>query len=103
MDLKETGREGVQWIKLAQYRVQRWDVMMNLWVLQNTGNFLTSWVTINLQCVMQLVGFDIRKLWEAFYKCLHLFPSDVSGLYSLLGCHSYYKDGKGRFLPNGLV
>jgi hypothetical protein len=45
MDLKKTGREGVDWIHLAQDR-DRWravvNTVMNLWVLEKTGNFLTS-------------------------------------------------------------
>jgi len=45
MDLKKTGREGVDWIHLAQDRDQ-WravvNTVMNLWVLEKTGNFLTS-------------------------------------------------------------
>ena len=44
MDLQEVGRGGIDWIDLAQYR-DRWralvNVVMNLRVTQNAGNFLT--------------------------------------------------------------
>ena len=45
MDLQAVGCEGMDWIKLAQDR-DRWqallNVVMNLRVPQNVGNFLTS-------------------------------------------------------------
>jgi len=45
MDLKGVGFGGVDWIELAQGR-DMWravvSAVMNLWVPQNTGNFLTS-------------------------------------------------------------
>jgi hypothetical protein len=45
MDLQEVGCGGMGWIKLAQDR-NRWQARvnaeMNLWVLYNMGNFLTS-------------------------------------------------------------
>jgi hypothetical protein len=45
MDLSEIGLGGVDWIHLAQDRDQ-WcvpvNMVMNLWVLQKAGNFLTS-------------------------------------------------------------
>jgi len=44
-DLLELGCEGMDWIDLAQDR-DRWRALvngvMNLWVPQNEGNFLTS-------------------------------------------------------------
>jgi hypothetical protein len=45
MNLHEVGYEGMDWIELAQER-DRWQVLvnavMNLWVPQHVGNFLTS-------------------------------------------------------------
>jgi hypothetical protein len=45
MDLQELGCAGIEWTELAQDR-ERWRVLanaiMNLWVPQNAGNFLTS-------------------------------------------------------------
>jgi hypothetical protein len=45
MDLREIGWEGMDWIHLGQDRDQ-WgtllNTVMNLWVLQKVGNFLTS-------------------------------------------------------------
>jgi len=45
MDLQAGGCEGMDWIKLAQDRDRQQallNVVMNLWVPQNVGNFLTS-------------------------------------------------------------
>jgi hypothetical protein len=45
MDLRETGFESVDWIHLAYYRDQWWDlvnVVMNLQLPQKAGNFLTN-------------------------------------------------------------
>ena len=45
MDLQEGGCGGVDWIKLAQDRDRWWtleNVVMNLRVPYNAGNFLTS-------------------------------------------------------------
>ena len=45
MDLQKVGGGGMDWINLAQDRV-RWQALanavMNLWVLYNAGNILTS-------------------------------------------------------------
>jgi hypothetical protein len=45
MYLRETGFEGLDWINMAQDRDQ-WqalvNVVLNFWVPQNEGNFLTS-------------------------------------------------------------
>jgi hypothetical protein len=45
MDLREVGRERVDWIHLAQDRNQWWshmNIVMNLWIPQKAGNLLTS-------------------------------------------------------------
>ena len=45
MDLQEVGCGDIDWIELAQDRVRWWalvNVVMNLRVSQNAGNFLTS-------------------------------------------------------------
>jgi hypothetical protein len=45
MDLKETGPESVEWIKLAQNNIQGLavvDIIMNFEVLRQTRYFLTS-------------------------------------------------------------
>jgi hypothetical protein len=51
MDLKGIGWEGRDWIHLAQDR-DKWralvNIVMNLWVQQNVGNFFTTLQTINL-------------------------------------------------------
>jgi hypothetical protein len=45
MDLQEVGWGGMDWIDMAEDR-HRWrallSAVMNLWVPQNAGNFLTS-------------------------------------------------------------
>ena len=44
-DLQEVGFGGMDWIKLAQDRDRWWALVnevMNLWVPENMGNFLTS-------------------------------------------------------------
>jgi len=49
MDLREADSEGVDWIHLAQDRVQWGAVLrmeMKLWVSQNAGNFLLRLATL---------------------------------------------------------
>jgi hypothetical protein len=50
MDIKETERDYVDWIHLAQDKIQ-WqtsvNMVMNLQVPQKAGNFLNSWATIS--------------------------------------------------------
>jgi hypothetical protein len=44
IDLQEVGCEGMDWIKLAEERGGWWalvNAVINLWVPQNVGNFLT--------------------------------------------------------------
>jgi hypothetical protein len=51
MDCKEVGWEGVDWIHLVQDKDQWWalvNIVINLRVPYKAGNFLTSWVTLNL-------------------------------------------------------
>jgi hypothetical protein len=51
MDLREIGREGVDWIHLAQDRDQWWAVVnmvINIRVPQKVGSFLTRRVTVSL-------------------------------------------------------
>jgi len=46
IDLKEIGREGVEWIHRAKDRDHWWslvNVVMNLWIPYKVGNVLTSW------------------------------------------------------------
>jgi hypothetical protein len=45
MDLREEGWEAMDWIDLAQKRDRCWalvNAVMNLWVPENAGKFLTS-------------------------------------------------------------
>jgi hypothetical protein len=45
IDLKEAGFEAVDWINLPQDKywwLANVNTIMNLWVIQNSGNFLTS-------------------------------------------------------------
>jgi hypothetical protein len=45
MGLKEIGWEGMDWIHLAQYTDQRWDIVnmtLHLRVPSNCGSFLSS-------------------------------------------------------------
>ena len=45
MDLQELGWGGMDWIDVAEDRDRWWvlvSAVMNLWVPQNAGNFLTS-------------------------------------------------------------
>jgi hypothetical protein len=45
VDLQEVGCWGVKWIDLARDRDREWalvNAVMNLWIPQNAGNFLTS-------------------------------------------------------------
>jgi hypothetical protein len=61
MDLRERGRGDVDWIHLAHDGDQWWAVVnmiMNLWVPQKAGNFLTSLVSIifSRRNLMHVVG-----------------------------------------------
>jgi len=84
MDPREIRWEGVDWIRVAQDRSQWWAVVkavMNLWVPQETGNFLTSFsrrklfhgVSYRLQTsLFLLVGISIlvRPMQTDIPTCL---------------------------------
>jgi hypothetical protein len=61
-DLQEVGCGGMVWIELAKDRDRLWalwNAVMNLWVLQNAGNFLTT---------CKSVGFSRRILLHGVSK-----------------------------------
>ena len=62
MDLKNVGREGVNWIDVAEGKDKKKD--MNLRFAQNARNLLTSWVTKLFEdCSMELIisGRVVRR------------------------------------------
>jgi hypothetical protein len=69
MDLKEMGCDGMDWIGLAQDR-DRWralmNVVMNLRVPSNAGNFLTS---------CELVSFSRRTLLNGVSQSVFIYIS----------------------------
>jgi hypothetical protein len=64
MDINETGRERVDWIHLDQDR-DKWRVpvngVINSWVPQNVGNFLTSSEAIRFSRRTPLTALKLRK------------------------------------------
>jgi hypothetical protein len=72
MKLKDIGRKAVDSISLAQDKVQ-WlafvSTVLNLRVLQNTGNILSSWATISVS-----KGLGCRKVltWALQLRCERL-------------------------------
>jgi len=66
LDLKEVGCRGVDWIELAQDRDMWWvlvNVVMNVQVPENAGNFLTSLKPVSFSNralhTMELVSIDL--------------------------------------------
>jgi len=73
---KGIGCEVVDWIQLAQGRVQWWApvrTVMNIWVPYMAQNFLTSWVTItySISKVFHGIGWLVRILLVKLIISLH--------------------------------
>jgi hypothetical protein len=62
MDLQEVACGGTDWIQLAQDR-DRWqalmNIVMNLWVTSNVGNFLTSCKPVSFSRRTLLQGVSV--------------------------------------------
>jgi hypothetical protein len=61
MDLQEARWGGMDWIDLAEDRDRWWvlvNAVMNLWVPQNVGNFLTSWGPVSISRRILLQGIS---------------------------------------------
>jgi hypothetical protein len=77
MDVKEIGRDGVDWLHLAQDRDQWRDFvnsLMNLRVSQKAENFSTNWITTSwssrtpFHWVSQSVKQPRTRLFRKFYQ-----------------------------------